>query len=64
MVQQRAPGHAGGSTPPVCSYREPIKSCKRENVLCTTREDQVCIECDCNDPIGNWTDIELGMYFE
>jgi len=47
-----------------CSYCEPIKNCKRENVLCTTREDQVCIECDCDDPIGNWTDIELGMYLE
>jgi hypothetical protein len=47
-----------------CSYCEPIKNCKRENVLCTTREDQVCIECDCDDPIGNWTDVELGAYLE
>jgi hypothetical protein len=45
-----------------CSYCEPIMNCQRENILCTTREDQVCVECDCNDPVVNWTDVELGLY--
>jgi hypothetical protein len=47
-----------------CSYCEPIANCQRENIKCSTREDQICLQCDCNDPVANWTDIELGRYVE
>lgn len=42
-----------------CSYCEPIENCKRENVECTSRLDQKCNECDCNDEIVAWTDVEV-----
>jgi len=47
-----------------CSYCEPIKNCDRENILCKTREDQICTHCNCHDPIVNWTDVELGRYLD
>jgi len=47
-----------------CSYCEPIANCQRESISCTTREDQICLQCDCNDPVANWTDVELGRYVE
>lgn len=40
-----------------CSYCEPIDNCQRENHACTTRIDQTCTTCDCNDPIQSWDDI-------
>jgi len=47
-----------------CSYCEPIANCQRENIQCETREDQICLLCDCNDFVKNWTDVELGRYLE
>jgi len=47
-----------------CTYCEPIRHCKREKILCSTREDQICLSCDCDDPIGNWTDIDLDDYIK
>jgi len=47
-----------------CSYCEPIKNCNRENIECETREDQICIKCNCADQVGNWTDIELGHFLD
>jgi len=47
-----------------CTYCEPIANCQRERVHCTTRENQLCIQCDCDDSIGNWTDVELGHYLK
>jgi len=47
-----------------CSYCEPIPNCNRENVICQSREDQICLECNCKDPVANWTDIELGKFLD
>ena len=47
-----------------CTFCEPIRHCKREKILCQTREDQICLECDCDDPVGNWTDIDLDDYLK
>merc|ERR1719169_216565 len=45
-----------------CSFCEAIPNCPREKISCTDQYDQTCSQCDCNDSIKNWSDVELGHF--
>jgi len=45
-----------------CTWCNPIADCPREKIQCDGIHDHVCTECDCDDPVKEWGDLEVRGY--